>query len=375
MSTTIDKVAETSKREVDHKTSNLNVGILTGGGLAPGTNAVIAGIALLLKKMGHRALGIPRGWKGLTETGHPLDFTDWSEQRLRQLPTLPGTILRSSREKVDDDNIQKVLEEIQHHSLDAIVAIGGDDTLGSANFVRKHGFDQIVGVPKTIDNDVHGTNLTYGHMSAADVAAKHVEMMRIEARDMVRVAIVEIMGRDAGWLAMRGGAAGGADIELIPEVPIEMDRLLTRIEQLFKQQENVVIAIAEGYPLQEQEVYQSQVTDPSGHKRLGGVGRKLANIIEQELKPITAQVQVPGYRVRGETNAFDRIFGRGLGALAANLVHERNFGKMAALSNGEVVPVPLEQAKGGRNVPKELYDKEAMQMSLLARERMKAVLL
>jgi len=353
----------------------MRVGILTGGGLAPGTNAVIAGIALLLKQFGHRALGVPKGWSGLLRQQSLVNFDEWDEEALRQLTTRPGTMLRSSRAKVDAGNVKTVLEHIQQQKIDAIIAVGGDDTQASANCLKSQGYNALIGVPKTIDNDLFGTDVTYGHWSAVDVAAKHVELMRTEARDMVRVAIVEIMGRNAGWLAARGGSAGGADIELIPEMEIETSALLARIQDLFNRHEHAVIAVGEGYRIQDEETYQTDQTDPSGHKKLGGVGKRLAAIIENELNPIQTQVQVPGYAVRGEAaNAFDRNFARGLGALAAGLIHDHDFGKMAALRNGEIVPVPLEEAKGGHFVPVELYDSQAMQMHLLTRQRLKAVL-
>jgi 6-phosphofructokinase 1 len=334
---------------------------------------VIAGIALHLKKTGHSALGIPKGWKGLTQPHDLVNFDDWHPEKLRQLPTVTGTILRSSRTKVDGQNIDPVMEQIQHHRLDAIVAIGGDDTLGSANNLRQKGFEAIVGVPKTIDNDVHGTDVTYGHWSAVDAAAEQVELMRNEARCMVRIAIVEIMGRQAGWLAMRGGSAGGSDIELIPEVVVDTDKVLGRLQSLFVRDEHAVVAIAEGYPLGGKETVQRDTVDAYGHKKLGGVGRSLAEIIEKELR-VDTQVQTTGYTVRSKTNSLDRMFGRGLGALAAELIVQKDFGKMAGLRNGEIIPVPLEEARGGRFVPPDLYDEEEMRQKLLIRPQVKAIL-
>lgn len=343
----------------------MRVGILTGGGLAPGTNAVIAGTALQLKRRGEIPLGIPRGWEGMTSKNTLLDFSEWDDESLRRLATEAGTRLRSSREKVSSDNIQIALEEIQRHTLDAIIAIGGDDTLTSANFLQHQGFHAVVGVPKTIDNDVHGTDSTYGHWSAVDIAQRHVEKMFTEADDMKRVAFVEIMGRKAGWLAARGGGGGGANIELIPEVEVPMQRLVERVQALFERQKHVVIAVAEGYLIDGKVTTRSATRDKYGNEELGGVAYHLAEKMKQSLS-VKTQVQTPGYDVRsGKPNGFDRNLARALGTVAAEAVHRKLFGVMAAWQQGRVVPVSLTEAKGGRCMPREMYDADLLQTRLL----------
>jgi 6-phosphofructokinase 1 len=249
--------------------------------------------------------------------------------------------------------------------LDTIVVIGGDDTLASANFLNTMGFDAVVGVPKTIDNDVHGTDSTYGHWSAVDIAQRHVEKMFTEADDMKRVALVEIMGRKAGWLAARGGGGGGANIELIPEVEVPIQKLVERVQMLFERQKHVVIAVAEGYRIDGSVNTRGESRDSYGNEELGGVAYRLAGKMK-EILSVKTQVQTPGYDVRnGKPNGFDRMLARALGAVAAEAVHRNLFGVMAAWKNGKVIPVPLELAKGGRFVAKERYDTELLQTRLL----------
>lgn len=338
------------------------IGIFTGGGTAPGLNRVIFGATAVLQKEGHRVLGLPDGWAGVLEV--PKDILELSALNRWELSSLlrgGGSALGSSRTKITPDKYPRVGATVDALGLDGLIAIGGDDTLGQAAELQRAGVIRAIGVPKTIDNDVHGTDKTFGFDTACQEAARFIDRMGVDAQTMRRAAVVEIMGRNAGHITLEAAVAGGAHITLIPEFPIQRERLLERVREVFAARRHVVIAIAEGYGhFQTEEEKQRRDTDPFGHKKQEGAAKSLARIIKKELG-IDTQEQVAGYHVRsGAPLASDGNFAHQMGGMAGWLAHVRDYGKMVSLQKGEIVAAPLENVKGGRNVTELEYDPEEM---------------
>lgn len=353
------------------------VGIFTGGGTAPGWNAVLASASRYLQKNGHEAVGIPEGWKGLLTVRD--DITDLSGMTSRQLHDLisqGGSVLKSSRTKIEPKDYEQVRMVANAYGLTGIIPIGGDDTLGQARKLQEAGILSAVGVPKTIDNDVKGTEKTFGFDTACDRTASVIRNMRTDASAHSRVAIVETMGRNAGWIALHSGEAGGADITLIPEFKIPEDVLLKRIEEAYRAkgangrpEKCVVISLSEGYfgedPAAEK--------DPFGHGKLAGAADKLEALVKKHLKLGTMK-QVVGYQTRnGDPVASDVIFASALGTHAGMLAAEGKYGTMAALINGRITTASLSSVEGGRHVTDDFYDPERMAMRLVPRNVEEAI--
>jgi len=343
------------------------VGIFTGGGIAPGLNAVLSTATRTLKRQGHEAIGIPEGWKGMLKRRNDIiNLTKMTERQLHDLMSKGGTLLRSSRTKIKQSQYDQVRDAAEQYGLTGIIAIGGDDTLGQARELHEQGIIRANGVPKTIDNDVFGTDRTFGFETAYDRVANVVRDMRTDATSMSRVAVVEAMGRNAGWITLYGGEAGGADITLIPEFPINEKKLMERIEEVFAEKsENgnaanaVVIAISEGYFGEDQ----SEI-DEFNHGRMRGAAARLACMIKAQTK-LSTQEQVIGYHARnGAPVAHDAVFASQLGALAGMLSANNTYGRMTALREGKITDVDLSEVAGGRIVTKDLYDPETMRMRL-----------
>lgn len=339
-----------SDRPSEHQT----VGIFTGGGVAPGLNAVIYGATSILQERGHRMIGIAEGWTGMLEKKTITEFSTFTRERLQNLLRKPGTILGSSRTKITPAQYDQVRCMVTAYGLDSVIAVGGDDTLGQAAELHNNGILNIIGVPKTIDNDVHGTDRTFGFETAYHEAANQITRMRRDAKDMHRVAGVEVMGRDTGWITLYGGYFGSADIILIQEYPIPIERITERVRRIYSEKQHVVIAIAEGY------IPSTGKEDPFGHARKENAARKLIELLEKETG-LPTQVQVLGYSIRnGPPIASDGIFATELGAAAGLLAHQKKYGNMVALRDGKVTAVPLEEVRGERLVTDEYYDPETM---------------
>lgn len=257
----------------------------------------------------------------------------------------------------------------REYGLNGVIAIGGDDTLTQARDLQNAGILQIVAVPKTIDNDVIGTDRTFGFETAYHTGAQRIRNMRHDAESMRRVAFVELMGRKAGWITLYAGKAGAADITLLREFPIPEARLLEEINRIYHErdgekqaQRHVVIAIAEGYVHEGFEPQDESKIDAFGHVKLRGAARHLSKIVEEKLN-LDTQVEVVGYHVRNvEPVAADSIFASELGACAGLLVNHHQYGQMVALRNGMITSVPLSEVKGGRYVTEEYYDPVTMSM-------------
>jgi ATP-dependent phosphofructokinase / diphosphate-dependent phosphofructokinase len=337
------------------------IGILTGGGDCPGLNAVIRAVARRSFDRGHEVIAVHDGWRGLVDgQTSPLTSRDVSGLLPRG-----GTILGTSRTnpyKVDD-GVRRVLENFAESKLDALVAIGGEDTLGVA--ARLHAEEQlpVVGVPKTIDNDLSGTDYTFGFDTAVAICTEAIDRLHTTAESHNRVMVVEVMGRHTGWIAVMSGIAGGADVILIPEQPITVEQACAELRKRHDRGKSFsIVVVSEGYKLtyetgEQREVTQQAELDQFGHVRLGGVGEQLAQEIEARTG-FETRVTVLGHVQRGGSpTARDRVLATRYGLKAADLVHEVKFGYMAALQGDEIVEVPLAEATAElKTVPPEWYD-------------------
>ncbi|MDD5271032.1 MAG: ATP-dependent 6-phosphofructokinase [Candidatus Omnitrophica bacterium] len=321
------------------------IGVLTGGGDCPGLNPVIRGVVRKAYLEGYEVLGIKNGWKGIIEGDiSPLDLRSVSG-------ILPkgGTILGTSRTNPHkkEGAVQKVKDNFRKFELDALIAIGGEDTLGVANKLVKEGL-KVVGVPKTIDNDLSETDYTFGFDTAVNIVTECIDRLHTTAESHNRIMVVEVMGRHAGWIAVHGGIAGGADVILIPEVPINIDEVCSIIKKRHAQGKNFsIIVVAEGAKFDENsEVLQEEKLDDFGHVRLGGIGQVLGELIEKKTG-FETRVTVLGHIQRGGSpTAFDRVLGTRFGVKAVELVKQGKFGYMVSLKGVNIEAVPIEKAVG-----------------------------
>jgi 6-phosphofructokinase 1 len=333
------------------------IGILTGGGDCPGLNPVIRAVVRKALIEGYEIVGIKNGWKGLIENDTmPLDIGAVSG-------ILPkgGTILGTSRTNPykKEGDLSKLKDSFKKIGLDALVAVGGEDTLGVASKLVKDGIANIVGVPKTIDNDLSATDYTFGFDTALNVAMECIDRLHTTAESHHRIIVAEVMGRHAGWIAIEAGIAGGADVILIPEIPIDLDQVCEIIKKRHARGKTFsIVVVAEGAQFKDGTmVTQEQKLDAFGHVRLGGIGENLADLIEKRTG-FETRVSVLGHIQRGGTpTAFDRVLGTRLGVKAVELIKNKKFGRMVALAGIKIVDVPLEEAvKALKTVDMELYD-------------------
>jgi ATP-dependent phosphofructokinase / diphosphate-dependent phosphofructokinase len=338
----------------------VRIGILTGGGDAPGLNAAIRAVARRAFQLGHQVSGVKNGWAGCLEEGLIDQFTPADVRGI--LPT-GGTILGTSRTNPakEKDGIERVIKTLRHHGVDALVPIGGDDTLGVAAKLHEAGFPT-VGVPKTIDNDLSVTEFCIGFDTAVGVVTEALDRLHTTASAHHRVMVVEVMGRDTGWVALMGGIAGGADLVIIPEFDVTLGDVIAHLRRrrgegkLFS-----IIVVAEGAHIPELERQQGGEAekDAFGHVRLAkrGVGDVLASAVEHDTG-FETRVTVLGHLQRGGSpSPVDRIWATRLGVAAAELIVSGKSGVIPIRRNGEVEVVPLaEVVKEQRRVPKDLYE-------------------
>jgi len=335
----------------------MRVGILSGGGDAPGINAVVrAVVRKAIQNYGYETVGIKDGWHGLLENEFlPLDFKSVSGILPRG-----GSILGTSRTNPfkHEEGPETMLKNAKKAGIGAVVVIGGDDTLSVAYRMGELGL-KYVGVPKTIDNDLSGTDYTFGFMTAVAIATEALDRLHTTAETHHRVMILEVMGRYSGWIALEAGLAGGADIILIPEKPFDINEICEYIKRRQERGRNFsLIVVAEGAkPKGGAEIVYSKSVDEFGHIRLGGVGYYLGKEIEKCMG-IETRVVVLGHLQRGGSpTPFDRILATRFGIAAIDLVHEGKFGYMVAIKGNKIVPVPLKDIIGKRKtVDLELYD-------------------
>ncbi len=333
------------------------VGILTGGGDCPGLNAVIRAVVRKGIDQYHlEIIGVLEGWKGMMEGLYrPLDLKEVSG-------ILPkgGTILSTSRTnpyKVDG-GVRTVKDNMGRMELDSLIAIGGDDTIGVASRLHDEGL-KVVGVPKTIDNDLEGTDQTFGFDTAINIVMEAVDRLHTTAESHNRVMVCEVMGRNAGWIAVESGIAGGADIVLIPEEPFTIQAVCETLKKRHARGKTFsIIVVAEGAKLADDSmVVQSEEKDAFGHVRLGGIANVLGEQIEIQTG-FETRVTVLGHIQRGGSpTAFDRVLGTRFGIAAIDLAAQGVSGKMVALKGMEIVPIDLKDAVSkNRTVDMRLYD-------------------
>ncbi len=340
------------------------LGVLTGGGDCPGLNPVIRAVTRRAIQAGLSVMGIRNGWKGLIEADAiPLDLHSVSG-------ILPkgGTILGTSRTNPfkDPADLARLLGNLKGLELDAIIAIGGEDTLGVATKLAKRRV-KVVGVPKTIDNDLSMTDYTFGFDTAVNIAMEAIDRLHTTAESHHRVMVAEVMGRHAGWIATHAGIAGGADVILIPEVPVDVEEVCKIITKRHARGKDFsIIVVAEGAEFKSRALQarlkralgagRKHRTDPFGHVRLGGIGHVLAELLEQRTGYET-RVTVLGHLQRGGSpTAFDRVLGTRFGVKAVELVLAGQFGKMVSLQGNRIVAVDLAKGTGKlKTVDRELY--------------------
>jgi 6-phosphofructokinase 1 len=340
----------------------MRVGILTGGGDCPGLNAVIRAVARRSQVRGDEVVGVRSGWRGLVDGS----FEPLGPREISGLLPRGGTILGTSRTnpyKVEG-GVERVLENLGAQGLDALVAIGGEDTLGvGARLFEEHAFP-VVGVPKTIDNDLSATDYTFGFDTAVFIATEAIDRLHTTAESHNRVMVVEVMGRHTGWIAVMSGIAGGADVILIPEQPVTVEAACDDLRRRHERGKDFsIVVVSEGYELTyesgetRQVAQEAPATDQFGHVRLGGVGEQLAREIE-ERTGFESRVTVLGHVQRGGSpTPRDRILATRYGLKAADLVEEGSFGTMAALQGDDIVAVPLEAAVAElKTVPPQWFD-------------------
>ncbi|GLU46064.1 6-phosphofructokinase [Nocardiopsis ansamitocini] len=334
----------------------MRVGVLTGGGDCPGLNAVIRAVVRKgIKDYGYEFVGFRDGWRGPLEGDTmPLDIS-----AVRGILPRGGTILGSSRTNLMkiDGGVERVKDNLAGLGVDALIAIGGEDTLGVARQLYDRDV-KVVGVPKTIDNDLNATDYTFGFDTAVNISMEAIDRLHTTAESHHRALIVEVMGRHAGWIALHSGMAAGANVILIPERPFDIDEVVAHVESRFKTNYAPIIVVAEGaHPKDGQMELSTGEMDSFGHVRLGGIGQRLAEEIESRTGKEARSV-VLGHVQRGGTpTAFDRVLATRLGANAIAAVNDKDFGKMVGLQGTDIVRVDLAAATDVlKTVPVERYE-------------------
>ena len=335
------------------------VGMLTGGGDAPGLNGVIRAVTMkCAEDYGYEVTGIKRGWKGLLAP-EPDSIQELGVDDVRYILEEGGTILGSSRTNPykNEGDAEKVVENMREFSIDALVAVGGDDTLGVAKRLHDDFNVQVVGCPKTIDNDLSATDTTFGYDTAVSIATEAIDRVRTTAKSHERIIVVEVMGRHAGWITWGAGVAGAANVTLIPEVEPDLEAITDLFNKRAQSGEKWgIVAVSEGVTFSEDFVTQTAEKDEFGHVRLGGVAEGLAGELKERTGIDTRHV-VLGHLQRGGTpTANDRILSTRYGLRAAEAVKNGEWGKMVALRGNDIVTVDLAEATDEtKTVPDDLY--------------------
>jgi phosphofructokinase-like protein len=343
-----------TRREVE-----VHLGILTGGGDAPGLNAVIRAVVYRAAAGGHDVTGFLRGWKGVLENvTRRLGIED-----VRDIQKVGGTILFSSRTNPlkKENGLQTIAETLKSNGIDCLIAIGGEDTLGVANKLSAAGI-RVLGVPKTIDNDLNATDCTFGFDTAINRVADCLDQLETTAKSHERAMVVEIMGRHAGWMALHGGIAGGAHVILIPEASFDTNEVCEILKKRWAEGRRwALVAVAEGAMDEDlaEHVMHAEARDAFGHVQLGtgmGIGPILAHAIEDRTGIETRHVVLGHLQRGGPPSAFDRVLGTRLGARVVEMAERGLTGKMVSLRGGEMAEVDLAEAVGTlRSVPLEQY--------------------
>ena len=318
------------------------IAILTGGGDCPGLNPAIRGVVLKAHKLGYECVGIQEGWKGMINgTAKPIGPDD-----VREMVGRGGTMLGTSRTNPykKEGGVEGVLKTFKTLNLHALVAMGGEDTLGVANKLFKEHKANVVGVPKTMDNDLDATDATFGFDTAATLAMEAVERLRDTGRSHRRIMVLEVMGRHAGWVALYTAIGGGADYLCVPERPVDVKDMCAKLKAAHAARQVAIVVASEAVDIPGEK--QEEELDEFGHMILKarGVAERLTKIIEAETKIETRSAVIGHMQRGGAPTLFDRILGTRVGVLAADMVHAGKFGHMAALKGDAVIAVSLEAA-------------------------------
>ncbi|MBK3642957.1 MULTISPECIES: 6-phosphofructokinase [Streptomyces] len=334
----------------------MKIAVLTGGGDCPGLNAVIRSVVRKgVQDYGFEFVGVRDGWLGaLRDNMLPLDVS-----AVRGILPRGGTILGSSRTNPfkHEDGVRRIRDSLAAHDVDAMIVIGGEDTLGAATELSRQGIN-LVGVPKTIDNDVAGTDYTFGFDTAVGIATEAIDRLHTTAESHMRTLVVEVMGRHSGWIALHAGVAGGANAILVPERPFDIDQVCAWVKKRFEINYAPIVVAAEGaVPKEGEMVLKDRSRDEYGHVRLSGIGEWLAREIEGRTGT-EARTTVLGHVQRGGTpSAFDRWLATRFGLHAVDAVRDGAFGTMVALRGTDIVRVPLDETRGRiKVVDPALYD-------------------
>ena len=334
----------------------MKIGILTGGGDCPGLNPVIRAVVKKATLDGQEVVGLRYGWKGLIEE----DTISLNLRSVSGIIHRGGTILGTSRTNPynKEGDSKKAIANFKKLGLDALISIGGEDTLGAVTKLFKDGLNT-VGVPKTIDNDLGVTDFTFGFDTAVNIVTECLDRLHTTAESHNRIMVVEVMGRHAGWIAAYSGIAGGADYILIPEIPIDIGEVCQSIKKRHERGKDFsIVVVAEGAFFKNENVaLQEKKLDAFGHVRLGGIGHTLGDMIEKKTGYET-RVTVLGHIQRGGSpSAFDRVLGTRFGIKAYELVRDGKFGRMASLRGNKIVDVSLEEATSTlKTLDMEIYD-------------------
>ena len=334
----------------------MRLAILTGGGDCPGLNNVIRAVLFqAIKKYGDEVLGYLYGWKGpINNLIKPLTLLD-AEGIFNQ----GGTIIKSSRTnpyKVEGGP-QKVIDNLKLNKIDALIAVGGEDTCGVADKLFKDFKVPIICVPKTIDNDLNATDQTFGFDTALSIVCDALDRLHTSAKSHDRVLVLEVMGRHAGWIATMGGIAGAADYILIPEEDFDINKVAEAIKVRKKEAGYAILVIAEGAKFADEEILKDKELDAFGHVKLGGIGDRLAKALEEKTGFETRAMSLGHVQRGGSPTAFDRVLGTRYGLKAVDLVHQKKFGRMVSLQGNKIVDVEVRDAVGTlKTIDKELYE-------------------
>jgi phosphofructokinase-like protein len=330
--------------DFDQEKFTMRIALLTGGGDCPGLNAVIyAAVRKGIQTYGDEFIGFLNGWRGVLDNNFiPLTLENTDGIQLRG-----GTILHSSRTNVKKipGGIEKVQEVLKINKIDALIALGGDDTQSVTLFLAENGINA-VGVPKTIDNDISGTDQTFGFDTAVMIATEAIDRIHTTADSHNRVIVVEVMGRDAGWIAYASGVAAGAHVVLVPEKEIDIDHVCALLKYNYDRGKHYgVVVVAEGCHLPEVgQVTGSKEVDSFGHARLSGIGEALASLIEKKTGFETRSVNLGHTQRGGVPTAFDRVLGQRYGLHAIDMVHEKKWGRIAVLHGLDVTDITIKEA-------------------------------
>jgi ATP-dependent phosphofructokinase / diphosphate-dependent phosphofructokinase len=335
----------------------MRVALLTGGGDCPGLNAVIyAAVRKGINHYGDEFIGFLNGWRGVLDNNFmPLTLENVDGIQLRG-----GTILHSSRTNVKKipGGIEKVQEVLKTNKIDALIALGGDDTQSVTQFLCENGVSG-VGVPKTIDNDINGTDATFGYDTAVSIATEAVDRIHTTADSHNRVIVIEVMGRDAGWIAYASGIAGGAHVVLVPEKPIDIDHVCALLKYNYDHGKHYgVVVVAEGCHLPEVgQVTGSAQVDSFGHARLSGIAEALAELIEKKTGYETRSVNLGHTQRGGVPTAYDRLLAQRYGLHAIDMVHDKKWGRIAVLKGTDITDIPIKDAiSSNRRLDQRFFD-------------------